>query len=388
MNKALRLALALVVFAAVSADALTLGLKAGTLSRAPVVAAFQPGKVQLSASSFSGLARVLPTTSVGQLSALPTLKAEAFVPAFAPSAGRKIAALSPLLSQKGPLEFRLPGLFDGAFRLEGDEVDGSRRSFRLGQLSWPNREESDRINDGRWQNSPIGADLERTARSQGVQYAVDRQNRADHGESIVYQDRPMVALTKDTLNASWAFIQAIKAREHSWFYPWYSDIPASAEKLAVNYGHMALVFAQLTNSSSRRSSWATNLDHDHDGNGKYYMWEWYRELLKAVAPGADNVYPSFFGSTFFSWLRDYTANQLSDDVSYQYSLYERYTGRYYRPGQSVHEQELPANVPRLGEDEYQKATRKFYGADGEGDGNSDQNFLGFVRKFFQARGNR
>ena len=130
------------------------------------------------------------------------------------------------------------------------------------------------------------------------------------------------------------------------------------------------------------------MDHDHDGNGKYYMWEWYRELLKAIVPGADNKYPSFIGSTFFSWLRDYTAKQLTDDVSYRYSLYERYTGRYYRPGQTEHEQALPSDVPRLAEAEYQAATRKMYGEDGMGDVGRDDNFLGSIRGFFHARGDK
>ncbi len=121
MNKIFRLVLCLVPCAAVSADALTVRVSAtGSASRVPVVSALGPGRVRLAGPSFGGLAGTLPSLSATRLAATPLIVSEALVPVFGPASGWKSPALDSLLVRKGPLELRLPALFDGRALASGD----------------------------------------------------------------------------------------------------------------------------------------------------------------------------------------------------------------------------------------------------------------------------
>ncbi|MBI4055253.1 MAG: hypothetical protein HY402_03880 [Elusimicrobia bacterium] len=195
---------------------------------------------------------------------------------------------------------------------------------------------------------------------------------------------PNIVLTADTIrNGSWAFIASKLVREATYFTKYFGwddprtskreDIPASVEKLAIAYVYDVLGFAQMTQGNSR--SWATNLDHNHKNKGTWYEWSYY-EALRQV------LWLPFIDTRFFTHLRDFTALEVNRDPAFQFSLYERWTGKYWRPGSPEHEQPIPDNVPRLDEATYREATKKIYGQDGNGDNNSTENFLGLVRDWF------
>ena len=234
------------------------------------------------------------------------------------------------------------------------------------------------------QLSPLANDLINEFRDQGGQFAIDQNGQAAyHGTAFRDTlDRPTVALTLDTIsNGSWAFILATVGREIMNFNGWYGVVPASAERLAIQYAHMAMIFAQATNGSAR--AWSTNLDHNHMNEGTYFVWAWYEKLLQA----ATSATVGFIDSEYFVWLRDFVANQTATNPSYQYSLYERLTGTHYRPNSPLHNTPIPANVQRLTQAQHDAASSRVYGADGNGDNGANANLLGYLRGWFGRRGN-
>ncbi|MEK7388256.1 MAG: hypothetical protein AAB036_01010 [Elusimicrobiota bacterium] len=234
--------------------------------------------------------------------------------------------------------------------------------------------------------SPIARDLIDAFAAKGGQFALDRNvGAAYHGTAFYDKNsrRPTVALTPDTIdNGSWAFILAVIGREMIHFHDFYSVVPASVEQLAVQYAHLAMVFAEATRGDS--TSWSTNLDHNHLNQGTYLVWSWYENLLKAVT--SQTV--GFIDSRFFIWLRDVISKETSSNPDYQYSLYERMTRLYWRPGTALHEKPIPAQVSRLGSREYEAASQRVYGVDGQGDNHSASNLLGYVLNWFSGRGNK
>jgi len=234
------------------------------------------------------------------------------------------------------------------------------------------------------QLSLVARDLIYEFRNQGGQFAIDPDGQAAyHGRA--FRDgyrQPVVALTQDTIsNGSWAFILATIGRELMNFNGWYQGVPASAERLAIQYAHMALIFAEATNGSAL--AWSTNLDHNHRNEGTYFVWAWYEKLLQAVT----STTTGFIESEYFVWLRDFVAGQTASNPAHQYSLYERLTGRYYRPGTAIHDTPIPADITRLTQAQHDAASSRVYGADGNGDNGANANLLGYLRSWFYNRGN-
>ncbi|MBI4051922.1 MAG: sulfite exporter TauE/SafE family protein [Elusimicrobia bacterium] len=236
--------------------------------------------------------------------------------------------------------------------------------------------------------SPMAHSLEGNFRYDvGGRYLVDDSGDASyHG----YADgsvghNPRVVLTNFTIqNTSLAFQQAIKAQAHTFFWPKYAHVPPSVEKLAVGYGFMSMVFAELTGSNLR--SW--DYDRDHQHGGTYFMAAWYKMFVKSVLASPLGG-PGFIFSPFYEYIRDTLVRSLDLDPAYGFSLYERWKGVYARPGKDEDEQiPIPDNVSRLSDEEYNQASEAIYGVNGEGDGNSDNNFLGFIRNWVRNRGNR
>lgn len=262
------------------------------------------------------------------------------------------------------------------------QFDGAVASYR-----YPTYTEQRKIDESLRrgsQLSPVARDLINEFHNQGGQFAVDPDIQAAyHGTAFRDRnDRPTVALTQDTIsNGSWAFILATIGREMMEFNGWYKDVPASAEKLAVQYAHMAVIFAEATNGSAR--AWSTNLDHNHRNEGTYFVWAWYEKLLQAVT----STTTGFIESEFYVWLRDFVSKQTASNSAYQYSLYERLTGKYYRPGTALHDTPIPANVPRLTQAQHDAASERVYGKDGNGDNGADTSLIGYLKSWFTRRGN-
>ena len=217
--------------------------------------------------------------------------------------------------------------------------------------------------------------------------------------------RPVILLTNDLLNrdnghwediyrgAPWEFIAAVIAREQVLHNSWYGAIPASAEKLAVSFMSMVRVFVDLTNGTSR--SWATDKDYQAVPNDRstYTQWNWFEQLVAAARDAARGVGTNsghLIDSQFFSWIRDFTAPQDKGAISaFQYSLWEQYDGKYYRPGDAKNGQPLPPGAPRIDKATYDRAAQVAYGSDGKGSaqngGLDAQTAYGWIIKWLKDR---
>jgi hypothetical protein len=216
---------------------------------------------------------------------------------------------------------------------------------------------------------------------------------------------PVILLTHDLLNryqgrsedmyrgAPWEFIASVIAREQIFYNAWYAAIPASAEKLAVSFMNMTRVFVDLTNGTSR--SWATDKDYQAVSGDRstYTQRNWFEQLVaaaRAAARGVGTNTGHLNDSKFFSWVRDWTAPQDKGAIpAFQYSLWEQYDGKYYRPGDAKNGQPLPAGAPRIDKATYDRAAQTAYGSDGKGSaqngGLDQQTAYGWIIKWLKDR---
>ena len=220
--------------------------------------------------------------------------------------------------------------------------------------------------------------------NQGGYYLLDSNPNAKYMAAAAMDQnrRPVIVLTDDLLNrfngrhedsyrgAPWEFIASVIAREQVFFNAWYAVIPASAEKLAISYMNMTRVFVDLTNGTSR--SWATDKDYQAVSGDRstYTQWNWFEQLVaaaRAAARGVGTNTGHLIDSKLFSWARDWTSVQDKASVpSFQYSLWEMYDGKYYRPGDAKNGQPLPPGAPRIDKATYDRAAQTAYGSDGKG----------------------
>ena len=338
----------------------------------------------------AGFSASLPTIAGAPSAMIPFLSAPpaaAPVLVAAPAEKAEIVAKQPVASALTHLG-RAAASSGDEFLPSSDgtrQFDGAFASYRA-----PTYVEQGKIDESLRrgaQLSPVARDLINEFRNQDGRFAIDPDGQAAyHGTAFrdrYNYNRPTVALTQDTIsNGSWAFILATIGRELLNFNGWYQDVPASAERLAIQYAHMALIFAEATNGSAR--AWSTNLDHNHRNEGTYFVWAWYEKLLQAVT----STTTGFIESEYFVWLRDFVAGQTASNPAHQYSLYERLTGRYYRPGTQIHDTPIPADIPRLTQTQHDAASSRVYGEDGNGDNGANANLLGYLRSWFYNRGNK
>lgn len=232
--------------------------------------------------------------------------------------------------------------------------------------------------------SQVFASLNDEFERQGGYYLLDSDRGAKYmaAAAVDANRRPVIILTYDLLNryngrsedvyrgAPWEFIASVIAREQVFYNAWYAAIPASAEKLAASFMNMTRVFVDLTNGTSR--SWATDKDFQAVSGDRstYTQWNWFEQLVAAArdaATGAGTNSGHLIDSKFFSWVRDWTAPQDKSSVpAFQYSLWEQYDGRYYRPGDAKNGQPLPPGAPRIDKATYDRAAQTAYGSDGKG----------------------
>jgi hypothetical protein len=232
--------------------------------------------------------------------------------------------------------------------------------------------------------SQVFASLNGEFANQGGYYLLDSNPNAKYmaAAAVDQNRRPVIILTQDLLNryqgrpediyrgAPWEFIASVIAREQIFFNAWYSAIPASAEKLAISFMNMTRVFVDLTDGKS--SSWATDKDFQAASGDKstYTQWNWFEQLVAASRDAARGVGTNsghLIDSKFFSWVRDWTAPSDKASVpSFQYSLWEMYDGKYYRPGDAKNGLPLPAGAPRIDKATYDRASQTAYGTDGKG----------------------
>jgi hypothetical protein len=232
--------------------------------------------------------------------------------------------------------------------------------------------------------SQVFASLNDEFSRQGGYYLLDSNPNAKYmaAAAVDQNRRPVIILTYDLLNryngrsediyrgAPWEFIASVIAREQVFYNAWYAAIPASAEKLAASFMNMTRVFVDLTNGTSR--SWATDKDYQAVSGDRstYTQWNWFEQLVAAARDAAAGVGSNsghLIDSKFFSWVRDWTAPQDKSSVpAFQYSLWEQYDGRYYRPGDAKNGQPLPAGAPRIDKATYDRAAQTAYGSDGKG----------------------
>jgi hypothetical protein len=369
---ALAVAALLVTFAAASSLAAAVAVQAAPLRAAafaaPAALSVAPG---------------LPVAAAALPLSLP--------PEATPAAARNLSAIE---QAAAPDLQRLAQPNIGA---ESASAAGANIAASLTNLRTPSWEEQNKLNiaaNETWaRNAPITKDLHEQFVNRGGRVLVDQDRLARyHARASANPADNVIAMTVDAIgaeagavNGSWASIQSLLAREQTHFYPDYAwngqtGLPPSAEKLAMAYAYMAMCFAELTNGSAR--AWSTNLDIRE--NNKAFIWGHYHALLEAAQANG------FIATRFFTFLRDTLARQVSANPAYQYSLYEMNTGLHWRPDTALHQTPIPANVPRLNDAQYQQASQKIYGADGEGDINQPkqtENFLGFIKSWFTQRGN-
>ncbi len=232
--------------------------------------------------------------------------------------------------------------------------------------------------------SQVFASLNDEFSRQGGYYLLDGNPNAKYmaAAAVDQNRRPVIILTHDLLNrwngrsgdaytgAPWEFIASVIAREQVFYNAWYAAIPASAEKLAASFMNMTRVFVDLTDGTSR--SWATDKDFQAVSGDRstYTQWNWFEVLVAAARDAAAGVGTNsghLIDSKFFSWVRDWTAPQEKAAIpAFQYSLWEQYDGRYYRPGDAKNGQPLPAGAPRIDKATYDRAAQTAYGSDGKG----------------------
>ncbi|MBI3551854.1 MAG: hypothetical protein HY077_04995 [Elusimicrobia bacterium] len=199
--------------------------------------------------------------------------------------------------------------------------------------------------------------------------------------------RPVIVLSHDLLNrfngkwqdeyrgAPWEFIASVIAREQVFSSDWYASIPASAEKLAASVMNLVKVFVDLTNGTTR--SWATDKDFRQTANDakSYVAWGWFEQLVIAARDAAANVGRNaghFIDSKFMAWARDWTAPKEASNPAFQYTLWELYDGKFYRPNDPRNGQPIPSNVPRIDKATYDREAYKVYGADGKANNQANQ----------------
>lgn len=238
-------------------------------------------------------------------------------------------------------------------------------------------------------------------------YLLDSNTNATYMAAAAVDSRgtPVILLTHDLLNryqgrsddmyrgAPWEFIASVIAREQIFYNAWYASIPASAEKLAVSFMNMTRVFVDLTNGTSR--SWATDKDYQAVSGDRstYTQWNWFEQLVvaaRAAAQGVGTNSGHLNDSKLFSWVRDWTAPQDKGTIpAFQYSLWEQFDGRYYRPGDAKNGQPLPAGAPRIDKATYDRAAQTAYGSDGKGSaqngGLDQQTAYGWIIKWLKDR---
>jgi hypothetical protein len=255
--------------------------------------------------------------------------------------------------------------------------------------------------------SQVFSALNSEFQNQGGYYLLDSNPNAAYMAAAARDssNRPVIILTHDLLNryngrsediyrgAPWEFIASVIAREQVFFNAWYGSIPASAEKLAVSFMNMTRVFVDLTNGTSR--SWATDKDYQAVSGDRstYTQWNWFEQLVaaaRAASQGAGTNAGHLIESKFFSWVRDWTAPQNKSSVpAFQYSLWEQFDGRYYRPGDARNGQPLPADAPRIDKATYDRASNTAYGTDGKGRAQNgaldQQTAYGWIIKWLKDR---
>jgi hypothetical protein len=232
--------------------------------------------------------------------------------------------------------------------------------------------------------SQVFAALNGEFQNQGGYYLLDSNPNARYmaAAAVDQNRRPVIVLTHDLLNryngrsediyrgAPWEFIASVIAREQIFYNAWYAVIPASAEKLAISYMNMTRVFVDLTDGKS--NLWATDKDYQATAGDRttYTQWNWFEQLVaaaRAAVQGAGTNSGHIIESKFFSWVRDWTAGQDKAAVpAFQYSLWEQFDGKYYRPGDAKNGQPLPPGAPRIDKATYDRAANTAYGADGKG----------------------
>ncbi|UPT75530.1 MAG: hypothetical protein M0D55_07595 [Elusimicrobiota bacterium] len=402
---------------------------AGVVSRAAIAPGASFAPLQLSAPVMPGAASLLPM-SAPALTLTPSLAAPSIAPALAaaiapaaavpaaakpavaaalPAAARAeavpaaLAALLPAASAPEGGAPRVPAQFwaDGAARFDGASF-GSYRN-----LDWAERQKVDATERYASNGSQVFQSLNDEFRRQGGYYLLDSNPHAKYmaAAAVDRQNRPVILLTHDLLNrfngrheemyrgAPWEFIASVIAREQVFFNAWYGTIPASAEKLAASFMNMTRVFVDLTNGTSR--SWATDKDYQAVSGDRstYTQWNWFEQLVaasRAAAQGVGTNSGHLLDSKFFSWVRDWTAPQDKPAIpSFQYSLWEQYDGRYYRPGDAKNGQPLPPGAPRIDKATYDAAANTAYGTDGKGSDQhgalNQQTMYGWIIKWLKDR---
>lgn len=367
------------------------------------------GTISLTGSPLVGASSPLLAPGVPSLSLTPSLAAPSIAPAVAapvaaalqPLAAKPLAlaaaapaavaperavpvalaaAMTPAASEGGLPSGPAGFWADGAARFDGASF-GQYRNLDFGE-----RQKIDATERFAANGSPVFRSLNDEFRRQGGYYLLDSNPNAKYmaAAAVDRNNRPVILLTTDLLNrfngrneeayrgAPWEFIASVIAREQVFFNSWYSVIPASAEKLAVTYMNMTRVFVDLTNGTSR--SWATDKDYQATPGDRstYTQWNWFEQLVaaaRAAAQGVGGNTGHLIDSKFFSWVRDWTAAQdKAAQPAFQYSLWEMYDGRYYRPGDAKNGQPLPPNAPRIDKATYDRAAGTAYGVDGKGTG--------------------
>ncbi len=308
-------------------------------------------------------------------------------PAPEAAAPRSIAQVQAdwLASQAEPSaqEARSAEAFDGVggperfFPLDPDSLGGP-------QFSVPTRGEAAKIDTARSrasQNSRVFSSLNDDFRSQGGYVQVyhypnaPAMSWAGHDNS----GRPVVFLASDLLNringprtedeyrgAPWELIAATMAKDMVLSNRWYYAIPASADKLAVAAMNLVRVFVDLTNGTS--SSWATDKDFQHQpgDSHSYIAWKWFDSLRTAAAAAVAGGGPGIlYHSGFLAWVRDHVASRETTSPEYGFTLWERYDGKYYRPGDALNGTPIPDHVSRIDKATFDRESYKVYGADGK-----------------------
>ena len=382
---------------------------AGTVARFSALPASVVAPIQLVAPSFTGAPSLAPTIapSLGLNPALsaPSLavapsalraggfsviavaasaakdasKAQAAVPAAQPLQ----ALQNPMLSAASVDGSDAPLRFDGALnRDKGAQfIDPTFGPYR--RLSYGEQGKLDATERYARASATFGS-LNNEFRQQNGYYLLDSNPNAKYmaAAAVDQNRRPVIVLTHDLLNrfngryeesyrgSPWETIASVIAREQVFFNGWYGAIPASAEKLALSYMNMTRVFVELTNGTSR--SWATDKDFQakQGDNSTNVNWNWFEQLVtaaRAAVQGAGTNNGHLNDSTLFSWARDWTSVQDKAAIpAFQYSLWEQYDGRYYRPGDTKNGQPLPPGAPRIDKATYDQASNTAYGVDGKG----------------------
>lgn len=346
-----------------------------------------------------------PLPAAAKPNAAAPVAAKALTPAAQAAAPSALASARALAAPSAPDAPDAGRFFDGNSQTGARLVDPNFGPYR--RLYGNEQAKLDATVRYGSNGSQVFAALNDEFRRQGGYYLLDGDVNARYmaAAAVDSNRRPVIVLTHDLLNryngrsediyrgAPWEHIASVIAREQIFFNAWYSVIPASAEKLAISYMNMTRVFVDLTNGTSR--SWATDKDYQATAGDRttYTQWNWFEQLVAAArsaAQGAGTNSGHLIESTFFSWVRDWTAGQDKASVpSFQYSLWEMYDGNYYRPGDAKNGQPLPAGAPRIDKATYDRAAGTAYGVDGKGraqNGSLDpQTAYGWIIQWLKSR---